>query len=154
MNTSHYILILIIIIALGFFAFKSDLINGPVPGSEESIAQDEALPEIEVFDINDVLGNMTGSWKSVDDEKSVKVFSSDSTTKDVYDGEEMRGGTWEIVNSIELNNGENIDGTFIIVSDNEEVFTYTVLNVDDTTLSLGSLPRGNTLNYERVAEGE
>ena len=80
-----------------------------------------------------------GSWKSLDDEKSIKVFEKNGIAKEVYGKETLENGTWELT-------GE--DSLKIVMG--EEEYLYSILKINTSELELSYLPRGNTLRYTIV----
>ena len=82
-----------------------------------------------------------GEWKSLDDSKSMKVFEKGQISKEIYNGEIMSQGTWELTGESALR-----------VLDNNEEYLFTILKLSDTELELSYLPRGNTLRYARVED--
>jgi len=114
----------------------------------ENIRKTFAFQEI-VVETND---SVIGRWQSIDDVKSVKVFKEDGITEDVYDGQAMSNGTWEIINSAELADGSSVEGTFLKAMIDNEEYLYTVVSVNESELELTYLPRGNTLKYNRIVD--
>ena len=118
--------------------------NDPDFGENKIITKD--MLESFTFDITAIgsadAGEMIqGVWKSVDDEKAVTVFGPEGLFVNIYDGENMGVGTWGILE----------DGSIETIVD-DEIFSYTVLDLTDEELSLSFTERGNTLEYIRVTE--
>jgi len=97
-------------------------------------------------DENHDVSGFVGHWQSTDDVNSEVVYNADGTMQDIYSGEVLGSGTWEIPpGSYAFPRLEtNIDGN---------TYTYSVLNVESDAMSLSYLARGNTLNYRRLDEG-
>lgn len=129
-NVLKIVGIIILLIALAGiykFNFTNDDIYVQQPGGEV-VKYDESI---------------VGKWQSVDDEKSVVVYSGDSTIIDFYDEQEMSTGTWSITT--------REDGVVLLTNTVDgERYEYSVVNVSTDSLELTYLARGNTLRYSRV----
>lgn len=104
----------------------------------EDVQEDTVAPFIE------------GKWQSTMDDKSVVVFNEDGSTSDIYDEEELSGGTWEIYQNEEAE--YNPSGYFLKTTINEEVYEYVIISATESVLSLSYLDRGNTLEYVKITE--
>ena len=91
---------------------------------------------------------LVGTWQSAQDAKSIIVFTEGGEQQDIYDGEVLSTGVWE------LHSQENSDGVFLGTFIEGEAFEYAILEADADTLTLSYQARGNTLNYARVVEEE
>lgn len=101
----------------------------------------EAILSVEEYDTL-----VLGSWKSDDDALSMLVFEENGVTRDIYNGEEVSVGVWEM----EINTDDELISLKKTVD--EEEFLYTLVSVNNTELALIYLGRGNTLSYTRVSE--
>ena len=96
---------------------------------------------------------LIGTWQSIDDDKSVVVFAEGGIVTDIYDGQEMSSGSWEL--SMESVSGESGEDVLLLTEViDAEVYNYSVWEVSLTNLTLNYRARGNTLTYERIAETE
>jgi hypothetical protein len=138
----NYLVFSVVIVVLAVVAFFI-LLQEDV---EEVDLQELREPEeSEVSLVEDYSEEILGEWRNKDDEKSVVVFSEDGTFKSVYDEEELSSGSWRI----EEERGE-FDVSFYLYQEvDEEVYEYEITNIDEESLSLIYLDRGNILEYER-----
>jgi hypothetical protein len=138
----NYLVFSVVIVVLAVVAFFI-LLQEDV---EEVDLQELREPEeSEVSLVEDYSEEILGEWRSKDDKKSVVVFSEDGTFKSVYDEEELSSGSWRI----EEERGE-FDVSFYLYQEvDEEVYEYEITNIDEESLSLIYLDRGNILEYER-----
>tara|TARA_B100000745_G_C20143233_1_gene392072 strand:+ start:123 stop:545 length:423 start_codon:yes stop_codon:yes gene_type:complete len=97
-------------------------------------------------DMLDVAAQMVGTWQSIDDDKSVVIFNENGTTIDIYDGEELGEGSWEL----SQNEAYEDSGLRLRIMVNGEEYNYVVWNINENELTINYLERGNTLNYKRV----
>jgi len=84
---------------------------------------------------------LQGRWKAIDDTNSVIEFKNNSKI-DYYSDEQLFVGDF------------NLDKDYLVVSSNDEIFEYRIIDLSDEILTLMFLPRGNTLEYERIKESE
>ncbi|QSH39382.1 hypothetical protein JXR01_03740 [Candidatus Kaiserbacteria bacterium] len=125
------VIILIALIGIAWYYVSSDTNKAPEPTQTDVVAVTE---------------KMVGEWKSVDDEKSVVVFNANGTTMDIYDGEQLAQGVWEVFETTP----QESSGPRLRTTINGEEFDYTIWNVDETELVINYSARGNTLRYTRV----
>jgi hypothetical protein len=138
----NYLVFSVVIVVLAVVAFFI-LLQEDV---EEVDLQELREPEeSEVSLVEDYSEEILGEWRNKDDKKSVVVFNEDGTFKSVYDEEELSSGSWRI----EEERGE-FDVSFYLYQEvDEEVYEYEITNIDEESLSLIYLDRGNILEYER-----
>ncbi len=84
---------------------------------------------------------IVGDWQSKDDEKSVVTYRDDGTTEDVYDGELLSTGAWEISQAEQPSLRVTMDG---------EEYKYTVIEISNEELGLIYMARGNILRYTKI----
>ena len=84
---------------------------------------------------------LQGKWISIDDTNSIIEFR-DNSKIDYYSDEQLFEGDF------------NLDKDYLVVSSNDEVFEYRIIDLSDEILTLMFLPRGNTLRYQRIGELE
>lgn len=138
------IIAIIVILAAAVVLLWSNDVSEIAP-TEEEMDLTEGVAEL---NIGGTLAMIPGRWQSTDDEKSVVIFNGDGIAVDIYDGEELGSGTWELY---ENENAEyNPSGVFMRQIIGGESFEYAVLELSEDTLLLSYLARGNTLEYERV----
>ena len=120
--------------------FYQDLVDGK--GSD--VAQDwfntfdDIISTIEISEISDNSSLIQGKWISIDDQNSTIEFK-DKTKIDFYAGEKMTQGVFKL---------EENDQHLIVTVD-EDIFEYTIVELSDNILTLTYLSRGNTLKYQR-----
>jgi len=83
---------------------------------------------------------LQGEWVSLDDPKS-KITFEENIKKDFYEDELMSSGSFVI----ESFGSE----TYLVVSEDDGVFKYSIPELTEKDLSLMYLQRGNTLRYVR-----
>ncbi len=80
--------------------------------------------------------SLEGKWTSTDDPKSELEFKEDKAIN-LYEGEIMGEGIFEH------------QGTMITVSEGEDIFEYEIKELNNNSLVMIFLDRGNILRYER-----
>ncbi|MDC1205614.1 DUF4377 domain-containing protein [Candidatus Pacebacteria bacterium] len=90
---------------------------------------------------------LIGAWKSEGDSESIIVFEHGHTSKDMYGGDLQGIGSFELSVTPEASSFISLNR----IMDGEQ-FRYTLVEVNETTLTLTYLPRGNTLVYTRMGE--
>ncbi len=95
------------------------------------------------------IANLIGFWQRISDQNSIKIFKKNSIAKDVYDGEIIGSGTWEVIKDTEE---ANMKGTFIKTLINNEGNLYKVISATKSKLTLTNISRGSTIHYIRVVE--
>ena len=113
--------------------------------TEEKVSNENKTGEIINFQ------TLQGKWQSLDDEKSVINFSG-RQQKVFYDNEEVISGNFKLYDNypVGIEDIENKTGEYIVVRSRENAFEYRILEINEKTLTLSYLPRGNTLRYERT----
>lgn len=138
--------IVVIVVALVGAAMYFTNYN-PFNSASDEVAVVEGIEALEIVDIESLLAGM---WVSQEDEKSVIIFNSNGTARNIYDGEDRDEGTWE------LSRVDGVDGRGSFVSLKRviegEVYKYAVWEVGKTDLVINYTTRGNTLSYKRVDE--
>ncbi len=116
-------------------------------GTETGVIAQEALTEADVATLSELI---VGTWRSTDDASSEVVFNEDGTTVDVYDGEDLAQGTWDLA----LGAGTEYQDTGIVLTTtiNGEEYRYLVWDLNEANLVLNYVERGNTLSYTRVED--
>jgi len=107
-----------------------------------------SFEEIAASTTERIAKQLVGSWQSEDDAKSVMFFEEDGTLENIYDGETIGTGTWEVVDSLP-NIGESPTGAFLRTVVMGEEYLYTVVSLSEENLELTYLARGNTLKFIR-----
>jgi len=77
---------------------KYEAIGGGLANEDEVIIKEEGSSVSK--------DNLSGEWISVDDEKYEMTINSDGSYRDVYDGDVVDGGSWEVLTSL---NEEELD---------------------------------------------
>lgn len=129
-------------------------------------ALQKSVPQEEVVDKDvvsvDVLDNgreagqeVIGQWISIEDVNYVSEINGDGSYKEIYDGQIVSEGTWEILTTLE-NEGLGIDSTFdrqvfLKKTDgqNGEIFYYQIPEQEEDRLVLVYL-FGDVLMFERA----
>lgn len=76
--------------------------------------------------------SIVGTWQSDRDEKSTRVYSSDGTLVDMYDGQELSRGTWKAFTAEKPAEGVSID----LEPDTVYIQEILVNEVETATLNL------------------
>ena len=137
----------VVVIALGWYFWPND---ATAPGNGTVDEASQVTESESQIDAESTSAKIVGRWQSTQDEKAVIVFNADGTTQDLYDGEAVSSGTWQVdtvgVEGIDF----NPTGVFRHSTSEGQGYDYAVLAAGDTQLTLSYLARGNTLNYVRV----
>lgn len=87
-----------------------------------------------------------GVWQNTHEPLAQITYSSDGVMRNIYNGNEINTGTWELTPP---ENDAQFSGTLHTEIDGKP-FDYIVLEVSNTTLHLSYLERGFTLTYTRI----
>jgi hypothetical protein len=103
-------------------------------------------PPIKPLPLDNIRENVVGSWKSLDDPKAFVTYNDNGTYRELYDGQEMRNGMWEMYAQ-----AGDLSDNFLRTIDEfgDGTLEYAILEATDNMLTLSYLARGNTLRYER-----
>lgn len=104
---------------------------------------------------------MTGTWKSDQDAKFTRTFNADGTVTDAYDGNASATvtGTYSTVDPLKEPAGvfgalplDSLTGmtVFKITFPQSEVMYFSVNKLDETSLTLTYIGRGNILLFTRA----
>lgn len=124
-NTLVGLLVVVIIIGIGFLYTQHKGIEG----------------DATIISKEDTQALLVGTWQSMDDEKYYMVYGSDGLMADIYDGEELARGAWEVLPG---------DDEKIRVTQGAEVFEYSITDLNAHELMMIYLGRGNILRYRRI----
>jgi len=96
---------------------------------------------------------LQGKWISTDDTNSMIEFK-DNSKIDYYSDEQLSEESFNLYQDwpVAENSQVNKNGEYLIVGSSEAPFEYAIADLSDEVLVLIYLPRGNTLEYERVRE--
>ena len=99
--------------------------------------------------------DLSGTWQSKQDPRFVRVFTTDGSVTDRYEGDESATvtGTWTVVEDPATERPELpvIENTQVIkVQFAEEVLYFAIANLTETDLSLIYLSGNGTLEFSRV----
>ncbi len=137
-----------ILFFVGFMNFVSN--RGEVVEDMTAPATDD---EAEV--VEDFFENLTGSWRSTEDDKYVLVLKEDGVYQELYSDEMVDSGTWTIFTDLAAQ-GLDIEADFennvyIEKRDDKtgEVLHYNVAVANEENLTITYL-QGGVLNFERV----
>lgn len=114
---------------------------GCEPKEDAPQASSEFMPPPE---LPNVLSQLPGTWLSQTDGLSSVIFESDGRAFDVYDGEVLESGTWQLV--IEETSPTRVQ---LHRKAGNDTLVYSILRLTSDELALSYLPRGNTLSYRR-----
>lgn len=144
MNKKQIVSILILIVVV-FVIFS---IVNKAENKEVEINEDNQVENVEEVEGNLEAEKIIGRWQSVQDLNAEVVFGDDGTTSDIYKGEKLSLGSYEIYE--DENSEYNSDGKFLRVNIEEEVYEYAILEVNSEKLIINYLARGNTLEYKAI----
>ena len=118
-----------------------DLASGQAPAAVQRWYDrfDEIVGTMRFGDAESNEPSLIGRWMSLDDDKSVIEFTSETKT-DYYDGENM-GTDGYLFDS---------EGRLSVAMGEDEPLLYEVVELSDTDLTLRYLARGNDLRYRRM----
>ncbi len=99
--------------------------------------------------------DLSGTWISKQDARFVRVFTTDGTITDRYEGDDSATvrGTWNVVEDPATERPELVvnEGVQVIkVQFAEEVMYFAIANLTETDLSLIYLSGNGTLEFSRV----
>jgi len=148
------VLAIIIILIGGWYVYKG---NTSFQGAATTTTEARAATTAPAMDAAMTASHdMVGTWQSTEDSKSVRVFNTDHTVTDVYEGETLSSGQCTTFTkataptvSYPLEDGK----VYMQIVDNgetHETYDYIVSNINATDLQLIYLGRGGALNYKRV----
>ncbi|MCK5021056.1 MAG: hypothetical protein KAS32_28855 [Candidatus Peribacteraceae bacterium] len=90
---------------------------------------------------------LQGLWTSEDDPLSQIEFAG-NIQKQIYNGETLSEDEYSISNKSPVT--ENTEsGEYLHVNNDDEMFEYKILSLEDDVIELMYLPRGNTLKYKK-----
>jgi len=146
MKNIGYIVIVVIIIIIGIWFFgqnKEDATPIATPGDTE----------IPALSVDQIRQNLVGTWRSLDDDKSIATYNDNGTFRALYDGLEQQNGAWEMYTLEGKNGGPS--GNFMRTIDSYDtrgdgILEYAIIEATGDALTLSYMGRGNTLRYERV----
>lgn len=127
----------------------------PRPVDKEEEADSEQSPASDVRDL------IVGAWQSVQDEQSVVVFEASGEMQDIYAGGAVNErGTYQIFDSPNTFPAEEAglalsiaEGAYYLRQTfGSENYYYAVLELDEETLILSYLLRGNILEYKKISQ--
>lgn len=105
--------------------------------------EDEQPEEITLLD------KLQGKWQSTEDSSSV-IEIADNTWTDIYDGAKDTGMHVDVMTAcLDQGGTQDNNGNHLQVG-GEDGFCYSVDQINDDTLVLMYLPRGNQLSYKRM----
>lgn len=117
----------------------------PKPQIQEEQKATEEIETKKELSVDRVKTSIIGQWRSVDDEESELVFYNDESFFDLYNGDEVGDGNWTIRKDDQL-------GLLLEKTIDEDVSTYSILNINEDQLTMSYLARGNTLKFMRIGE--
>ncbi|MES2931279.1 MAG: hypothetical protein V4682_01095 [Patescibacteria group bacterium] len=99
--------------------------------------------------------DLSGTWRSKEDARFVRVFNVDGTITDWYEGEDSAtvAGTWNVVEdpASEQAGLATVEGAQVIkVQFPEEVMYFAITTLTETDLSMIYLSGNGSLEFERV----
>lgn len=99
--------------------------------------------------------DLSGTWRSKEDARFVRVFNVDGTITDRYEGDDTAtiSGTWNVVEDLANERPEllvNGNVQVIKVQFAEEVMYFAIANLTETDLSLIYLSGNGSLEFTRV----
>lgn len=120
-----------------------DMADAAMPARDSEIQSDE-----------DLLASLEGDWVSGDDDQA-EMSIIDGTATMLYAGEVLSTETLDIVDNCPDAPSDASDMQLLTMTSTEagESLCYAIISLSDERLELSSLPRGNTLTYERQLVG-
>lgn len=99
--------------------------------------------------------DLSGTWRSKEDARFVRVFTPDGTVTDKYEGDDSATvtGTWSVVENPASERPELVvnEGMQVIkIEFAEEVMYFAIANLTETDLSMIYLSGNGTLEFSRV----
>lgn len=143
------IVVVIALAVLGWWIFAFMMPAPGAPLNTETVSEDVTGPNAEEpF-------SLSGTWRSTQDPRFVRVFAADGSVTDYYEGEESATtmGRWNVVEDANAEQAEfaTLSGMRTIkIEFPEEVLYFAVVTLTDEKLELSYLARGNTLSFTRV----
>lgn len=120
-------------------------------------ALEQPVDEAQSGDVSTVQTSMdlSGTWRSKEDARFVRVFNVDGTITDRYEGDESATviGTWNVVEDLASERPELVvNGAVqvIRVQFAEEVLYFAIANLTETDLSMIYLSGNGSLEFTRV----
>lgn len=125
-------------------------------------AQDAVIEEPAAGDVSSASGSielsamdLAGTWRSKEDARFVRVFTTDGNVTDRYEGDDSATvtGTWNVVEDPASERPELVvnEGMQVIrVQFAEEVMYFAIADLTETDLSMIYLSGNGTLEFSRV----
>lgn len=138
-------IIIIIALAFGWYYVSTQSQEQAGTSAQTNTTETGSLADTDIATLSALI---TGTWRSNDDASAEVVFNEDGTTADVYDGEEIAQGSWELA----LGAGSEYQDTGVVLTTivNDQEYRYLVWDLNESDLVLNYVERGNTLSYTRV----
>lgn len=121
------------------------------------VMPEEMSPEAAGGEVSTVQSSLdlSGTWRSKEDARFVRVFNVDGTITDRYEGDESATvtGTWNVVEDPATERPEleiNGDVQVVRVQFAEEVLYFAIANLTETDLSMIYLSGNGSLEFTRV----
>lgn len=121
------------------------------------VAQEEVMPGETNGEVSTVQSSMdlSGTWRSKQDARFVRIFTTDGTVTDEYEGDSDATvtGTWNVVEDLASERPElvvNGDVQVIKVQFAEEVLYFAIAALTETDLSMIYLSGNGSLEFTRV----
>lgn len=138
--------LVIVVLILAYFFWPKSSVSNPVSPSSPTAASSSAP----------TAASYVGTWQSISDASSTRVFAANGTVTDAYAGiaSATRNGSWSVVaNPSSIPNLPNMGNDPILkLTFGTSTPTYfAVLSVSSSTLSMVDLEgNGQPLNFKRV----
>ncbi len=123
-----------------------DFSAGLMPYAKNRCESTRSKNDTNVSANNTTLVQLQGTWVSQEDDLYVLEIS-EQNWKDIYDGEPSTATQFKLVNGCGQNASHDPNGSYL---ETEDEFCYSIDNVDEESLTLMYLPRGNKLEFSKV----